>query len=177
MRFRDLTALLPVGLLVLTIDAPAADLTFTGSLRFVSPGTITIRLADGSVIDAKLPKVGGLSAEKVSAQYKLADQVQIACKKIQAVWDAPVNRNHTLELTRIHFHRAPSAEEVAQVSASLSWQVGDNLLGPIPKTPKPPKAADPDGLERVRAVNLARAEKMPNFVADELATRSTQRNG
>ncbi len=61
--------------------------------------------------------------------------------------------------------------------ASLSWQVGDNLLKPLPETPKPPRATDPEGLERVREVNLARAAKMPNFVADEVALRSVRRKG
>jgi len=159
------------------IVAMAAGPTFTGSLRFVSPTTITVRLSDGVVIDARLPKTGDLTAEKISTQYKLADQVQIACKGIQGGWDDSVKRYHSLELTRIQFIRAPSAEEVAQVVASLSWKVGDNLLKPVPDTPKPPKATDPEGLERVREVNLARAENMPNFVADEVALRSVRGKG
>ena len=63
--------------------------------------------------------------------------------------------------------------------ASLSWQTGDklNLLKPLPQAPKSQKAADPEGLERVREVNLARAARMPNFTADELATRSLRRKG
>jgi len=99
---------------------------------------------------------------------------EIACKNIQGGWDDSVKRYHSLELTRIRFVRTPSKEEVSQVVASLSWQVGDNLLEPVPETPKSPKAPDPEGLERVREVNLARAERMPNFIADEVAVRSLQ---
>jgi hypothetical protein len=168
---------LSAALLLLLPGAPAADLTFTGNLRFVSAGTITVRLSNGIVIDARLPKTGELGAEKIAAQYKLADQVQIACKNISSVWDQAVRRYHSLELTRIHFVRAATAEEIDQVSASLSWKVGDNLLKPVPEVPKPPKATDPEGLERVREVNLARAAKMPNFIADEQASRSLRRKG
>ena len=136
-----------------------------------------MRLSNGIVIDARLPKTGDLAAEKISEQYKLADQVQIACKNIRSVWDEPFKRYHLLELTRIQFVRAASDEEKAQVSASLSWKAGDNLLKPVPEVPKPPKTTDPEGLDRVREVNLARAAKMPNFVADEQATRSLRRKG
>jgi hypothetical protein len=166
-----------LALLCLPLGALAAGPTFTGGLRFVSPGAITVRLSDGVVIDARLSQKGELTAERISAQFKLADRVQITCRNIQGGWDESVKRYHSLELTRIQFIRAPSAEEVAQVVASLSWQVGDNLLKPPPETPKPPKATDPEGLERVREVNLARAEKMPNFVADEGAVRSVRGKG
>jgi len=164
-----------LAVLLLPIRAAGADLTFTGNLRFVSATTITVRLSNGIVIDARLPKTGELAVEKISVQYKFADQVQIACKNIRAVWDQSVRLYHLLELTHIHFVRAPSEEEAALVSASLSWQSGDNLLKPVPGAPKPAKAADPEGLERVREVNLARAAKMPNFSADERATRSLSR--
>jgi hypothetical protein len=87
------------------------------------------------------------------------------------------SRYHSLQLSGIRFVRAPSEAETAQVSASLSWQVGENLLKPVPETPKLPKPADPEGLERVREVNLARAAKMPNFIADEQAVRSLRRKG
>jgi hypothetical protein len=179
-RSFPLASLFTLALLLVAIHAHASDLTFTGNLRFVSAGTITVRLSNGIVIDARLPTMatpGELAAERISARYKFADRVQIACRAIRSVWDAPAARYHSLELTGIHFVRAPSAEETAQVNASLSWQVGDNLLKPVPETPKPPRATDPEGLERVREVNLARAAKMANFIADEQATRSLRRKG
>ena len=37
-----------MALLLLTIKAPAADLTFTGNLRFVSASTITVRHFEAS---------------------------------------------------------------------------------------------------------------------------------
>ena len=96
MRFCDHTPLLPVALLFLPINAPAGDLNFTGNLRFVSTTTITIRLANGIVIDARLPKTGELAPEKLATQYKFADRVQIACKSIHSVWDESVKRYHSL---------------------------------------------------------------------------------
>ncbi|HWF08785.1 MAG TPA: hypothetical protein VG297_09990 [Bryobacteraceae bacterium] len=80
-------------------------------------------------------------------------------------------------MTRIYFIRVPSAEETAQVMASLSWQPGENLLKPLPEAAKPPKSTEPEGLERVREVNLARAARMTNFIADEQATRFLRRKG
>jgi hypothetical protein len=149
----------------------AADLTFTGSLRFVSASTITVRLSNGIVIDARLPKSGELAAETISAQYKFADQVQVSCKHVDSVWDEPVKRFHSLELTRIHFIRAGFADEIAGTLASLVWQPGGNLLRNIPEAPKTAHVPDPEGMDRVRSVNLARAANMPNFVADEAAVR------
>ena len=171
--------LLPVTLLLLPVYTRAANLTFTGNLRFVSNTTITVRLSNGIVIAARLPVAGELAGEKIAGKYKFADQVQVACKNIRSAWDIPVSRYHLLELTSIHFVRTASAEETAQIVASLSWQAGDklNLLKPLPETPKPRKATDPEGLDRVRDVNLARAAKMVNFTANEFAARFLRRKG
>src|SRR5580693_2008439 len=114
MRSLPLVPILLMPHLLMPMQAPAAELTFTGNLRFVSAGAITVRLSNGIVIDASLPRTVELAAETISAKYKFADRVQIACRNIRSVWDAPVARYHSLELTGIHFVRAPSAEETAQ---------------------------------------------------------------
>lgn len=158
----------------------AADLFFVGNLRFVTAEFLTVRLDDGIVIDAKLPKRDDLTAATITAQYRLADRVQITCKRIQAVHDTVLDRYHSLELQTLQLLRPPSPEEVTKVIASISWQGGDNLLKPSAVAPlpdlKPPDAA-PGDLEHVRAVNLERADKLPSFVADETATRSRGHTG
>lgn len=157
----------------------AADLSFTGNLRFVTKTFLTVRLPDGRVIDARLPKTGPLAAESVAGQYKLADQVQIGCKNIRAELDLPFNRYHSLELTQVRFLRAPTPEEVLQVNVSLSWQGGDNLLKPptVAAAPKPPTKAVPKEFEPVRVVNLANLAKLPSFIADEFAVRTRKPKG
>jgi len=159
--------------------ALGADLTFTGNLRFVTATFLTVRLADGRVIDMRLRKTGPLAAPALVAQFKLADAVQISCKKIQADLDRTVDQYHSLQLTQIRFLRAPTPEEVARVNASLSWQNGDNLLKPSAVAPPKPKPAfqAPGGFERIRQVNLARIAQMPSFLADEAATRSRKPKG
>ncbi len=158
----------------------AADLVFVGNLRFVTPESLTVRLDDGIVIDAKLPKSGDLRAGTITAEYRLADRVQITCRHIQAVHDLVLDRYHSLELQKLQLLRPPSPEDVTKVVASLSWQGGDNLLKPSAVAPQPDvKAPDaaPGDLEHVRMVNLERADKLPSFVADETATRSRGQTG
>ena len=177
-RFVLLAGIAPLLPCMLTpTHAFAADLSFTGNLRAVSTGAITLRLSDGIVIDARLPQANELSAPTIAAKYKFADQVQISCKRIKVVWDPSVRCFHLLELTRIDFVREASRNESAQVRASLSWNEGENLLKPIPEGPQLAKPVDPEGLEHVREVNLARAAKMPGFIADEEAIRSFRASG
>jgi hypothetical protein len=111
-----------------------------------------IRLADGTRVEARLPKTGSLAAETISAHYKLADEVQITCK--------PMGEDKCLDLKSLKFLRPPTPKERALV------------LG----TPMP--ASSPDAaLERTRHVNLDRAANMPNFIADETAKRYTGQVG
>ena len=132
------------------MGAFAADLEFAGSLERVALESILIRLPDGTRIDAKLPKTGALAAEKISAEYKLADEVQATCK--------PMDASHCLELKSLKFLRQPTPKERALV------------LG-APLTAAPPQPV----LEHARQVNLNRAANMPSFVADETAKRYMSR--
>jgi hypothetical protein len=138
-RMLTIAALLPVA-------AVAADFEFAGSLERVTPDLILIRLADGKRIDAKLSKTGALAPETISAQYKLADEVEITCK--------PMGQDKCLDLKSLKFLRPPTPKERALV------------LG----TPLPAGPADP-ALERARQVNLDRLANMPNFIVDETAKR------
>lgn len=160
----------------LAVSAYSADLSFTGNLRFVSETTINIRQANGIVIDARLPKTGELASAKILERFKFSNQVQISCKGLRRVdWDDSVKRYHQLELTGIRLVRTATPEEIIATAVSLSWQPGHNLLANVPHSPKPPKAPEPEGLARVREVNLAHVKSAPNFVADEVAVRSLRR--
>jgi len=132
--------------LLLPIASLGADLEFAGSLERVLPDSLLIRLADGKRIEAKLPKAGPLAAQTITAQYKLADEVQITCK--------PMDLKHCTELRSIRFLRPPSPKERALVLGS-----------PMPASPPQPE------LEHARQVNLDHAAKMPNFIVDETAKR------
>lgn len=164
---------------LLPTECPAADLMFTGNLRFVTRTFIHLRLADGRVIDAKLPKAGPLAADAIARQYKLADQVQIACKKVSGDLDPSIDYFHSLELTQIHFLRAPTADEVTRINASFSWNTGENLLKApsVTPTPKPPAPAAPAEFEQIRSINLEYISKLPSFIADEVAVRTHKPKG
>lgn len=174
-RDRLICRLLLLAACLLPSEARAARLTIIGNLRFLAANFVTVRLPDGRIIDARLPKTGFLTSASLQGKYRLGDDVQISCRTIAAEFDSLVNRYHTLEVTRIRFLRAPTPTELTRVTASLSWQQGHNLLRPsdvalAPRATLPVTEVLP-GFERIREVNLARLERMPNFVADEKASR------
>ena len=179
MRGRPLTCGLPLLLIgaFLTLAASAAfadDLVTTGNLRFVATTYMTLRLADGRVIDARLPRKGPRSAASLVAQYRLGDRVQNVCTPIRPDFDEAANRSHQLELAHVEYVRGPTPDELLGVRASLSWQQGENLLKPsalLVPDPTPAIPALPAGFESIRQVNRARIEAFPSFLADETATR------
>ncbi|MEP7354601.1 MAG: hypothetical protein ABI824_15345 [Acidobacteriota bacterium] len=75
-RLRAFAAIL-LTIFLLPLSASGADLVFTASIRFLRPEFLTVRLADGRVISARLPKSPALSAAAISTHYKIADQVEI----------------------------------------------------------------------------------------------------
>jgi hypothetical protein len=93
----------------------AADLVFSGNLQRVTPASMAVRLDDGGLIDARLPKSGSLASGQIIARYQLADRVQITCTS-------------AFELKKVEYLRPASAEESAQVVTSLSWRREENLL-------------------------------------------------
>ena len=178
MLARFLTRVTCAGL-ALSAGCQGADLVFSGNLRFVAETFVNVRLDDGLVIDARLPKKGPLAADSIVGQYKIADQVEIACKRVSGGLDPSVDYSHSLELTRIRLLRAPTPDEVKKTNASLSWKIGENLLkapsvAPAPKPPAPPV---PKEFEQIRDVNLEYISKLPSFIADELAVRMRKPKG
>jgi hypothetical protein len=186
-----LALLIPMALLVLLLQPRqgfAADIVFSGSLERVGHDSISVRLADRRVIDARLPNASLLSAGKIAAQYNLGDQVQISCKSIQPAWEEESSRYHFLELTKLRFLRLATAEELSNMLELRPWRDVINLLSPPSAAAAAPDrklthaprktagvldAVARGKLERAREVNLEYASNMPNFVADETAKRYT----
>jgi hypothetical protein len=148
--------------------------------------SITVLLADGRLIDAKLPAGAALSASALAAKYGFADQVTIECKTIPEFWDAAANLPRSLELQSIRFLRKPESKELSRAVQSPDWRRPGNLLRPpadaAAAAPAPPHAGVSSGryqalLEKARTVNLDRAAHLPNFVADEDAVCATQAAG
>ncbi len=150
--------------------------------------SISVRLADRRVIDARLPNTPLLSPVKIAAQYSFGDQVQITCKPIQAIWEEDSSRYQFLELTKLRFLRRASSEELYEMLELRPFREELNLLNrPNPSVSAPdtrlPNSKRPsvDGmdsvahskLEHAREANLEFAANMPNFVADETAKRYT----
>src|SRR5215475_3536268 len=76
----------------------AADATYTGNLLLVSPEFVSIRLADGRVLDARTSKGGSLGSQSIAANYNLADRVEIVAKQIDAILDRKTDHYIVLEL-------------------------------------------------------------------------------
>ncbi|HLW76145.1 MAG TPA: hypothetical protein VKS01_04150 [Bryobacteraceae bacterium] len=169
---------------ILLMVAPifAADLEFTGSLERVGHDSLSLRLEDGRTIDARLAPANSLSSERVAGQYKLGDQVEIACREIPKVWEEETSRYQFLQLTRLKFLGEPSAAQLTEILKLEAGRKRVNLLSspnltvPAPSATPTETAPAMDAaahakLEHAREVNLERAAALPNFVADEIAKR------
>jgi hypothetical protein len=180
----------PLLLLFQPCGGLAADLIFSGGLQRVGQESISVRLADGRLIDARVPNRSGLAPWTIASHYSIGDQVQITCQQIEPVWEEAASRYQYLELAKLRLLRPPSAEELSQILATRPWRGGANLLSRPSAADAAPnlRRADPRGtaaggpdpvaqakLEHVREVNLAYASNMPNFVADETAKRYARR--
>lgn len=145
--------------------------------------SITVLLADGRLIDAKLPDSASLSSSALVAKLVFGDQVTIDCKSIPPVWDNVENMPRSLELQTLRFLREADPQEMMRAIQNPDGRRPGNLLhlppGAAPPPVKPPAApaasgsgdpADPIAvLEKARTVNLDRASHLPNFIADEEA--------
>jgi hypothetical protein len=162
-----------VFILLAPCGAHAADIVFSGGLQRVTSATMIIRLDDGATIETRLPKSRDLTAAAIVARFKLADRVQITCTGVNT-------RNvggPFFELKKLQYLRPASADELKQITTSISWRREENLL----KHPEPPAraasgpSAEQSAFEHARQVGLDRARSLPSFVADELAKRWTAR--
>jgi hypothetical protein len=148
-----------LALLLLPCHGFAADAVYSGSLERVGQESISIRLADRRVIDARLPNTRLLSAGKIAAQYKMGDQVEITCRQIKPVWEEDTSRYQFLELTKLRFLRE-SPKPAASAPTPLTKE---EVLNAVAHSK----------LEQAREINLEYVSNLPNFVADETAKRYT----
>ncbi len=167
----DLAALLHGG-----SKQPGA--VFSGALERVRQGSISVRLADGMLVEAMLPPSADLSAAAIASRYHLADHVQIECARTRTIrddpWDPEAQLHMRFTVKKIQLVRGATRQEQTGESAQLSWRAGPNLLrlpgSTAATTSAPAKAAVAD-IERMRQVSLDRVSKMPDFVADEMIHR------
>jgi hypothetical protein len=111
---------------------------FSGSLEAVTHHTVSIRLSDGRIVDARIPEDGELSAQNLFPKFRMGDLVQIKGLPMKPARDDPdtvfpfrdeetgVERN--LELEQIRFLRKPSSAELADALGSRARSVKQNLL-------------------------------------------------
>jgi hypothetical protein len=189
--------LLVAACLLVTSSATAAEreLTFRGDLQEVTTVSISIRLIDGRIVEARNTAAAGeLSSRTLAELYTIGDQVEVTCASISGVYYPVIGHNLVLELKKLRFLRKPSDEERSKALASRAWRWRgrNNLLrsaaipaqapgGSLPRSLQLPKADDGQNaapasewstrFERIRSQILKFASTMPNFVADEVAER------
>ena len=152
------------------------DSSFTGSLERVGDQSISVKLADRTVIDAMLPNTPTLGPSAIAAQYKMGDEVEIRCKPIQPVWEAIRRGSSPWRSPHSGFCDGPRSEEVSSLLEARPRE-GKNLLQrpqvavPMPKGP-PIRMLQAAVSWNTRAGSIWQyAANMPNFVADETAKR------
>jgi len=178
-----------LGIILLVPLWPATAAFFTGSLERVTDQSVTVLLSDGRLIDARLPDDESLSSRVLVAKLVFGDQVTIDCISIPPFWDEAANPPLSLGLRTLRFLRRGKPGEMTQAIQSPDWRRPGNLLHPPPGDAKPPAkpmpapaaslSDDTSGnpltiLERARTVNLDRASRLPNFMADEEVDCSAQ---
>ena len=160
----------------------AARETVSGGLERVTHSLVTIRRPDGIVLDTRLDDKGKLRLDMLAARYKIGDLAEVSYKEILPVFDEETHVIQRAELVKIKFLRGPSSEELAVAIHSPAWKEPGNLLEP-PAVAMDRKtrgarvdaagAPELEALEWAREVNRKRVSNMPNFTADETATRYT----
>ncbi|MGO9271192.1 MAG: DUF2846 domain-containing protein [Terriglobia bacterium] len=180
-----------------------SEVSFSGDLQMVTQVSVSIRLADGRVIDARnIATDGDLAPRTLSDRYTVGDQVEIACAPINGVYYPALRLYLHLELRELRSVRAPSDDERQKAMASRVWRsaclsptgtpVRCNLLRssappppapvgsllrdlPLPTrnddAPATPTQVRSSRLDLIRSRALSFAATMPNFVADEVASR------
>jgi hypothetical protein len=176
--------MLPGIILTFAPALHAQSLVFSGALEWIAPESISIRLSDGRIIDALLPKSGPLAAAPLSAGRHVGDSVEITCRRIPRVYDQRVDLYRYLELKELRVLRQSQPPgELAKALASKGWRdgSGQNLLRPptdiklnLPREPVPAEGNATDAqtmLARARTANVQLGRRLPNFVVDESVTR------
>jgi hypothetical protein len=163
----------------------AAGLEFNGSLESVTHHAIYIRLNDGRIVFGLLREI---EPETLVAKYKIGDQLKLRYAQIAKTFDSEEQLSFQLEVKDVQFLRGPSPEELKSALASRASRVGHNLLERPQVVALEPnlhlnalrlpgsesEAANVEsvpGLSRLVAAVAAYVSSLPNYVADETATR------
>jgi hypothetical protein len=160
--------------------ALSADPVFSGGLERVRHESISVRLANRILIEARLPNTSDLASKAIIAQYNIGHHVQITCRPITPVWEEEAFRVQYLELKKLENLGPPSPEELSKIIENQPWR-GANLLkraaaaGPATKAGQRSAMGTTAELEHARKINLEFAANLPNFTADETAKRYTSR--
>ncbi|MGA3026022.1 MAG: hypothetical protein ABSF98_14730 [Bryobacteraceae bacterium] len=154
------------------------SVVFSGGLQHIGQESITIRLADGVLIDAALAKGGHVTVEEIVAHYTFGDRVEITCSPIDEIYDAESQRYRFLEVKNLRLLTPFSDEERSREIGCRAWRQAGNRLKDLPATSAPaqgegnalrgPSVDYQNELEQARRVNLDYAANLPNFVADEI---------
>jgi hypothetical protein len=161
-----------------------SEVTFSGELQRVTAVSISVRLADGRIIEARDAAThGDLSPATLARLYTIGDRVEITCAPIGGSYAALLGRRLDLELKKLKLIRNPSREERTHALASKAWRQSPNLLQVADEEPaqadggaadEPKNVPDPEWparLKQIRSRIVKFVSQMPNFVADEVATR------
>src|SRR5579872_3668204 len=170
-------------LLLPLCHAAKDEVVAAGQIERIMDRSITIRRADGVLVEARLLHTGKLRADVLVTKFHFGDNVEMACKAIPPVWDDDARLYRVLELERIDLLKKPSANEYYIAASSRAWREPGNmlkLLHPefVPKMEAGERAVDgpPEArqtFEQARQVNLKYVAAIPTYMADETATRAT----
>jgi hypothetical protein len=110
---------------------------FSGSLEAVTHHTLSIRLEDGRIVDARIPEDGELSAQSMFGKYRMGDLVEIKglpmtpTDKAFPFRDEETGLIRNLNLRQIRFARKPSPSELAVALGSRA-RLGTAAPSPYP---------------------------------------------
>lgn len=169
--------------------AGTGDLHFRGSMVAVTDVTITIRQDDGILINALLPDARGLTGKELAAKYQIGDLVEIAAHTLSPpAYDAIANKRRWLALDSLYYRGKPSQQALIATLQSRALLTPHNLLVRTADPSSPgvgaaglaqeegqaggmPVPSDDARVKELREHILDYVAHMPNYTADEVATR------
>jgi hypothetical protein len=148
--------------------------TFSGELQRVTTESISIRLADGRIVESRnIAAQGDLSSRNLAKKYTVGDRVEITCVAINGIYSQLLGRRLDLDLTKLKLLRNPTRQERAAALTSKAWRQSPNLLrlADPESSNAVPVSEWPASLAGTRSHIAKFLSEMPNFVADEVAKR------
>jgi len=154
--------------------AARSEIAFSGGLERVTTESISIRLADGRIIEARnIATQGDLSSRNLAQKYTVGDRVEIACVAIKGIYSSLLGRRLDMDLKKLKLLRNPNRQERAEALQSKAWRQSPNLvrLANSEGSSEAPVSEWPASLAGIRSHIAKFVSEMPNFVADEVAKR------